>query len=79
MKAYKFQIWKEINNGGKFSHNAERVETIHANNFVSAKKKITLGQEEWIYKTTCLGSVRKIVETRFEYTPLKGNSYEALS
>ena len=77
MKAYKFQIWKEIINiSGEFSHNSERIEIVHANNLQDAKKKLTLQPKEWIYKSTCLGTVRKIVEVRFEYTPLKRAKYE---
>ena len=77
MKAYKFQIWKEITNvSGEFSHNSERTQTVHAHNLQAAKKKITLQPKEWIYATNCLGTVRKIIEVRFEYTPLKHNNYK---
>mgnify|MGYP003551956467 CR=1 FL=1 len=77
MKAYRFQIWHEVTTlGGGFSHNSERLQTVHAKNVKDAKEKITLGEREFIYTITCLGTVRTVVTTTYEYTPLKKIKYE---
>ncbi len=81
MKAYKFQIWYEVTNPttGEFIINTERVQTIHAVNYKKAREGVELKPKEFIYKTTCLGNVKKIIETRYEYVPLKNQKYERMS
>ena len=81
MKAYKFQIWHEITNPitGQFIVNTERTQIVHAINYVKAREKVELKPKEFIYKTSCLGNVRKIIETRYEYIPLKNKKYERMS
>lgn len=74
MKAYKFYIWHAgTDEKGNFTGNIERTQIIHAHNEKAAKQKVDLDMtlEEWIYRVECLGVVRKVIETRYEYTPLK--------
>lgn len=81
MKAYKFQIWYEVTNPttGKFVTNTERTQIVHAANYKKAREKVELKPKEFIYNTTCLGNVVKIIETRYEYVPLKKQKYERMS
>ena len=79
MKGYKAHFWKQVTGeDGKYLWTITREVTYHCNNKKIARKKADeeLKQDEWIYKIECLGTVRKIVETRWEYTPLRRERYD---
>lgn len=78
MKAYEFLIWKTSLTGGWAG---ERRVIVHANNVKKAQEKLLESKEapaesEWIYKITVLGTVKKVVETYYEYTPLTRRHWE---
>lgn len=84
MKGYRFVIWlKTIS--GYWNSNIPSV-VIHARNLKEAwnkfesndeYKKFQDSEKYWIYKVECLGTVKKVVETHFEYTPLVRSKYES--
>lgn len=78
MKGYQVSIWRECFMNGEFTHNSSREVVIHANNKKDARQKAKnqMQEKEFIYKITLLGKVVKIIETRYEYKPLKHPKYE---
>lgn len=78
MKGYQFIIWLETLGGENIER---RRPIIHARNLKEAWKKFEdtnkLAEREWVYKVNCLGTVKKRVEIKWEYTPLKNHHYES--
>lgn len=77
MKGYKFTVWLQTDYG-----NSDRPSPIiHARNLKEAwekfKKERPLEKNEWVYRVDCLGSVRKVIEVRYEYIPLKKPRFES--
>lgn len=78
MKGYKFVVWTPTVSDINVT---SREPIIHAVNLKAAWKKFDkecpVQGKEWVYKVECLGTVRKVVVERFEYTPLKKPRYES--
>lgn len=61
MNVYEFDIWRLVKRSGKFSHNAMRLQVVHARNEERARKKVTLEPSK------ALGTEPHLVEISAEF------------